>query len=155
MFRIPDFLPQAKRSISLLCFLQGIITVSLVHSQEYRGCRRWDFLLSQSEEARNFKKQVIENCQPLRGCLTECQSILTKLKDMRAWRVTWAVGSRTTPSIIWIRKSIEWKWKRFTLQCTVECTKTRFNEQFLVFPHDIIKISIVHWFCIVCIYFCV
>ncbi|XP_061193883.1 DBH-like monooxygenase protein 1 [Saccostrea echinata] len=55
--------------------------MQLFISQEYRGCRHWDFLLSQSEEVRNIKFKVIDNCRPLRGCLSECLSVVKTVRN--------------------------------------------------------------------------
>lgn len=54
--------------------------MSLFSSEVYGGCRHWDFLLSSSDEIRNIKFQVIDNCQPLRGCLSECLTVLKTIK---------------------------------------------------------------------------
>lgn len=59
---------------------KDIDQMQLFTSEEYKSCRHWDFLLSLTEEMRHLKNQVIENCQPLRGCLSECQSTVKLVK---------------------------------------------------------------------------
>lgn len=74
------FYPKQNVPLAFCVSFKELDQRALFTSQEYRGCRHWDFLLSLSEEARQIKSQVTENCQPLRGCLTECQSIVSQVK---------------------------------------------------------------------------
>ena len=75
------FYPKQNVPLAFCVSFKELDQRALFTSQEYRGCRHWDFLLSLSEEARQIKSQVTENCQPLRGCLTECQSIVSQVKQ--------------------------------------------------------------------------